>query len=243
LSLNKRAVAQPLAEKYTADISGLEERFGEILAGKVSAAPVAGAGTRWVNLGRACEILGVNESTVRRWADSGEIRCFRTPGGHRRFAEGDLYAMTEGGGRRSESELETAAVSRIRRQLHSTNKAGPASWYAQIEEEERDALRPLGRRLVELVGEYIARKGKRAQVEREVDEIGRRYGQILHERGMPLMRAVQAFTFFRRSLDETAKQLAERTSMSSEDAARAREDIAGLADRVLLGVTSAYDSN
>jgi excisionase family DNA binding protein len=243
VNLHKRELAQPLAEKYTADISGAEERFGEILAGKTVSTVAGGASTRWVNLGRACEILGVNESTVRRWADSGEIRCFRTPGGHRRFAEGDLYAMTESGGRRSEGELEAAAVSRIRRQLQSNNKAGPASWYAQIEEEERDALRPLGRRLVELVGEYIARKGKRAQVEEEVDSIGRRYGQILHERGMPLMRAVQAFTFFRRSLDETAKQLAERNSLSGEEAARAREDIAGLADRVLLGVTSAYDSN
>ena len=56
-----------------------------------------------------------------------------------------------------------------------------------------------------------------------------------------LMRAVEAFTFFRRSLDETAKQLAERTHMSAEEAARARAEIAGLADRVLLGVTSAYD--
>ncbi len=193
-----------------------------------------------MNLGRACEILGVNESTVRRWADSGEIRCFRTPGGHRRFAEGDLYAMTEGGNHaRPEHEIETAAVSRIRRQLHG--KSDAAAWYTSIEEQERDELRPLGRRLVELVGDYLSRRGRRAQVEQEVDEIGRRYGQILHERGTPLLRAVEAFTFFRRSLDETAKQLAERTHMSAEEAARARAEIAGLADRVLLGVTSAYD--
>ena len=201
----------------------------------------AESSTRWVNLGRACEILGVNESTVRRWADSGEIRCFRTPGGHRRFAEGDLFAMTEGGARRSEHALETAAVTRIRRQLQSGSKEA-ASWYAAIEDEERDALRPLGRRLVELVGDYIARRSRRGQVEREVDEIGRRYGEILHERATPLLRAVEAFTFFRRSLDETARQLAERTSMSAEEAARARADIAGLADRVLLGVTAAYDA-
>ena len=208
---------------------------------KANGASAASEATRWVNLSRACAILGVNESTVRRWADSGEIRCFRTPGGHRRFAEGDLYAMTEGGGRHADNELETAAVSRIRRQLHASTKGGATSWYSAIEAEERDALRPLGRRLVELVGDYISRRGRRTQVEQEVDEIGRRYGQILHERGMPLMRAVQAFTFFRRSLDETAKQLAERNSLSGEEAARAREDIAGLADRVLLGVTSAYD--
>lgn len=240
-----REVAPALPRKYTPDLAVADERFGEILAGEATGTGAdSGGATRWVNLGRACEILGVNESTVRRWADSGEIRCFRTPGGHRRFAEGDLYAMTEGGGaRRSESELETAAVSRIRRQLHGGNRAGAASWYTGIEEEERDALRPLGRRLVELVGDYISKRGRRAQIEGEVDDIGRRYGQILYERGMPLMRAVQAFTFFRRSLDETAKQLAERSSMGSEEAARAREDIAGLADRVLLGVTSAYDSH
>lgn len=194
-----------------------------------------------MNLGRACEILGVNESTVRRWADSGEIRCFRTPGGHRRFAEGDLYAMTERGAQRPEHELETAAVSRIRRQLQAGGSHA-AGWYSTIEEPERDELRPLGRRLVELVDDYLSRRGRRAQVEQEVDEIGRRYGQILHDRGTPLMRAVEAFTFFRRSLDETAKQLAERTQMSAEEAARARAEIAGLADRVLLGVTSAYDS-
>ncbi len=235
-------VAQAVSGKYTADLTAFDEHFGEILAGKANGtAASSGTATRWVNLSRACEILGVNESTVRRWADSGEIRCFRTPGGHRRFAEGDLYAMTESGGRRSEDELETAAVSRIRRQLHAGNKGGTTGWYSAIEEEERDALRPLGRRLVELVSDYISRRGRRGQVEQEVDEIGRRYGQILHERGMPLMRAVQAFTFFRRSLDETAKQLAERNRLSADEAARAREDIAGLADRVLLGVTSAYD--
>lgn len=197
--------------------------------------------TRWVNLARACEILGVNESTVRRWADSGEIRCFRTPGGHRRFAEGDLVALTEGQALpRPAHDIEAAAVTRIRRQLQSGGKDA-GTWYATIEEEERDELRPLGRRLVELVGEYIARRSRRAPLEREVDDIGRAYGQILHGRHTPLLRAVEAFTFFRRSLDETAKQLAERTNMSADDAARARADIAGLADRVLLGVTSAYD--
>jgi excisionase family DNA binding protein len=194
--------------------------------------------TRWVNLGRACEILGVNESTVRRWADRGEVRVFRTPGGHRRFAEADLMAMLEGGTPRKR-ELETAAVTRIRRQLHARSK--DAGWYRQIEADERDALRPLGRRLVELVDDYISHRGRRGDVEAEVDVIGQTYGRTLFERGTPLRQAVQAFTFFRRSLDETAKQLAERNRLSGDEAARAREDIAELADRVLLGVTSAYD--
>ncbi|MCA9851009.1 MAG: helix-turn-helix domain-containing protein, partial [Dehalococcoidia bacterium] len=115
--------------------------------------------SRWVSLARACEILGVNESTVRRWADSGEIQVFRTPGGHRRFDEAELQELVETGGRRPERTLESAALSRIRRQLHS-NKAD-ARWYRETDEDERDALRPLGRRLVEIVDDYIAKRGRR----------------------------------------------------------------------------------
>jgi excisionase family DNA binding protein len=127
---------------------------------------------RWVSLARACEILGVNESTVRRWADSGEINVFRTPGGHRRFAEEELLTLVESGGRRPERELENAAVSRIRRQLHSPHT--DAGWYREIEQAERDALRPLGRRLVEIVDDYLARRGRRPELEEEVSEIGAR---------------------------------------------------------------------
>jgi excisionase family DNA binding protein len=197
--------------------------------------------TRWVNLGRACEILGVNESTVRRWADAGQVRCFRTPGGHRRFAEADLVALTEGGGTDGH-ELQTAAVRRIRRRLHSSRDGD--SWYEDLQEDAREALRPLGRRLVELVEDYIStsRRPRRAEIEAEVDEIGQTYGDMLFERDTPLLQAVQGFTFFRRSLDDTAKQLAERNSLSVEEAGKAREVIAGLADRVLFGVIGAYDS-
>ena len=196
----------------------------------------ARSGPNWVNLGRACEILGVNQSTVRRWADSGQIRCFRTPGGHRRFAEEDLLTLTRGG---PGGDLGTAAVSQIRRKLNAGR--GGTGWYQEIEQSERDALRPLGRRLVELVGEYIAADRPRSEIETEVDEIGRHYGELLVERGTPLLRAMEAFTFFRRSLDETAKHMAERNRMDAGQAAEARERIGGLADRVLLGVSAAYD--
>ena len=193
---------------------------------------------RWVNMARACEVLGVNESTVRRWADAGQIRCFRTPGGHRRFSERELLDLVEGrsGGRR---ELEEAAVSRIRRELSSGR--GEAAWYERMASDERETLRPLGRRLAELVDDDIARRSPRAEIEREVDAIGERYGQLLFERGMPLSQAIEAFTFFRRSLDEAAKRLSERRRMGAAEAARAREQIAGLADRVLRGVSAAYD--
>lgn len=201
------------------------------LAGSVA------SGTRWVNLARACELLGVNESTVRRWADTGEIRCFRTPGGHRRFAEADLVAMTEQHAPAA-GPLEAAAVARIRRHLAADEQAD--GWLAAIENADRDALRPLGRELVTLVADALAGRRPPAQIERAVDALGRRYGEILLARRTPLVEAVEACTFFRRSLDETVKQLAARRQMTADQATRGRERIAMLADRVLLGVTIAY---
>lgn len=195
--------------------------------------------SRWVSLARACEILGVNESTVRRWADAGEIQMFRTPGGHRRFDEGDLVGLVERGGQQPARPMESAAVNRIRRQLHG-QQSEPA-WYRETDEDERDALRPLGRRLVQIVDDFIAKRGHRADLEREVEEIGRAYGGELLRRGMPLAQAVQAFTFFRRALDQTAKQLADRNRMAPEEAAASREQIALLADRVLLALTAVYE--
>ena len=35
-------------------------------------------------------MLQVDESTVRRWTDEGKLKCFRTPGGHRKFRAEDL---------------------------------------------------------------------------------------------------------------------------------------------------------
>ncbi|MDQ4019410.1 MAG: response regulator [Actinomycetota bacterium] len=47
----------------------------------------------WLTLGQAARYLGVAQSTVRKWSDSGRLPAFYTPGGHRRFRRGDLDAF------------------------------------------------------------------------------------------------------------------------------------------------------
>lgn len=41
------------------------------------------------------QMWNVSESTVKRWADSFGLRCYRTPGGHRRFRLEDIYEFQQ----------------------------------------------------------------------------------------------------------------------------------------------------
>jgi excisionase family DNA binding protein len=58
-------------------------------------APTEG-GLEWLTLGQAATYLGVAQSTVRKWSDSGRLPAFYTPGGHRRFRRGDLDSFLAG---------------------------------------------------------------------------------------------------------------------------------------------------
>ncbi|MEO6694472.1 MAG: cobalamin-dependent protein [Ignavibacteria bacterium] len=44
---------------------------------------------------KAADFLNVNESTVKRWADIGYLKCIKTPGGHRKFKIEDLQALAK----------------------------------------------------------------------------------------------------------------------------------------------------
>jgi excisionase family DNA binding protein len=196
---------------------------------------------RWVTLRRACEILGVDESTLRRWADTGRLRSYRTPGGHRRFSLVNLEAMVAGESRsRGSDEMERIATARIRRQLQRARQQDQG-WYASLTETNRSELRDLGRRLVEMVGEYLDKRTRRAGLLDEALEIGGRYGRVLQEAGLPLASAVGAYTGFRRTIDETTRQSAVRESLPLDEALAGIGQVHALGDQVLLGLAAAYE--
>lgn len=197
---------------------------------------------RWITLGQACKLLGVNESTLRRWADAGHVRSFRTPGGHRRFSEADLQGLMAGQGATARvpyTSLSQLALTRIRRRLQR-GKGQVAPWYARLPDEERERLRPLGRRLVSLVSEYLSKGSRRSRLLEEARDIGHEYGRELATDGLSLRDAVEAFTFFRKGLDDTVIELAQRSNLSAEEAVEVWELLSGLADQVLLAITEAY---
>jgi excisionase family DNA binding protein len=199
-----------------------------------------GGSSRWVSLRRACEILGVDDSTLRRWADSGRLRIYRTPGGHRRFSLSNLEEIVAGDARhRGSGEVERLTVARIRRQLQRARQEGD-SWYASLSEDDRQKLRDLGRRLVEMAGEYLDKHSRRSGLLDEALEIGGSYGRVLSEAGVPLPSAIGAYIGFRKTIDETTRQTTMRESLPVEEALNACAQVHALGDQVLLGITSAY---
>jgi excisionase family DNA binding protein len=200
------------------------------------------ASGRWVSLRRACEILGVDESTLRRWADSGRLRVYRTPGGHRRFALNDLEGMVAGDNRhRGSEEIERIAVAKIRRQLQRARQQ-EHGWYATLSDESRLGLRDLGRRLIEMAGEYLDKRTRRSGLLDEALELGEAYGRILIDAGLPLPSAVGAYIGFRKTMDETTRHTAIRESLPLDDALAAYGQVHALGDQVLLGITAAYEA-
>ncbi|HVP04763.1 MAG TPA: helix-turn-helix domain-containing protein [Dehalococcoidia bacterium] len=201
------------------------------------------AATRWITLGQACKLLGVNESTLRRWADAGHVRSFRTPGGHRRFSEDDLRVLMAGQMPASSepyNAISNMALARIRRRLQR-GKSQSAHWFSNLGEEDREMMRPLGRRLVALVSEYLAKGAKRANLMDEAKEIAREYGRILVRDGMSLRDAVEGFTFFRKTLDETAMEEAQKNELTTEKALELWELLTNLGDQVLISIAESYE--
>jgi len=193
-----------------------------------------------VTLQRACEVLGVDESTLRRWADAGRLRVYRTPGGHRRFSLANLEEMVAGDGHNSD-ELERLTVAKIRRQLQRVRQHGD-SWYAHLSEADRQRLRDLGRRLVEIVGEYLDKRSHRSALLDEALEIGGAYGRVLIDARLPLPSAVGAYIGFRKTMDETTRLAAKRESLPTEEALEACGQVHILGDEVLLGIAAAYEA-
>lgn len=197
--------------------------------------------SRWVSLRRACDILGVDESTLRRWADTGRLRVYRTPGGHRRFSLPDLESMVAGESRnRGAEEIERIAVAKIRRQLQRARQQEDG-WYTSLSESNRELLRDLGRRLVEMAGEYLDKRTRRSGLLEEAMELGEQYGRILIDAGLPLPSAVNAYIGFRKTMDETTRQTAIREGMPLDEALAAYGQVHALGDQVLLGLASAYE--
>lgn len=202
----------------------------------------------WLSLGQAGRMLGVSQSTVRRWADAGELRAFRTSGGHRRIRADDARRFLAASGQTAApldtDRISELALARARRRLSGRREREPRALEG-LDETARDRLRFTGRQLVDLSARFLSSRA-RPRPERFSDDarsIGGEYGRTLVAAEVSLTDAVGTFNSLRRSLEETAVQLASEAQLGADETVAAVESILGLADTVLEGMARVYEES
>ncbi|MCC7352301.1 MAG: helix-turn-helix domain-containing protein [Anaerolineae bacterium] len=198
----------------------------------------------WLNLGEASRFLGVHPTTLRVWADQGQVRAFRTPGGHRRFSRQDLqhFVTTRQSGEDiAPNGLAQHLFSHTRRELaHHPDVL--AIWQEHHDEAARDKQRESGRRLLGLTIQYMARERGRTAVVRDARGIGAAYGKDAALAGFPLAHTARIILFFRDSLNEAIQQRNKTGSETDAEELRLGRDLYYILDEVLVAALDAYES-
>jgi len=201
---------------------------------------------RWLSLGPASRIVGVDPDTLRRWADEGRIEVYITPGGHRRFDRRAIEALvlTRRPGSRPLASLGASPERLARAYRRSYAIDAAASHVAADDMDVRETYRRDGRRLVEALVAHLdadaADDAERTRSEAEatalVDDLARR----LAASGTSLTEAVGLFVAARRPFLDELTGLGRRRALDAARLAALYGDASGLLDRLLLRLIATY---
>lgn len=207
--------------------------------------PVGPPRNRWLSIDAACKMIGVDQSTMRRWSDNGKIPVFRTPGGHRRYAEDDLRAFLRGESRTrqrvSRQELTSMSMEGYARDY--VDEAAERPWYQAYDRDTLDAMRGLGRRMVELSIRYLSGRGNKETLLAESRVIGRQYGQHSAAAGLSTSQALEAFLFFRKPVFNAVNHYIEREHLNHDRSSTIMDELVTYMDEVLLTTIKAHEES
>ncbi|MEI7772565.1 MAG: helix-turn-helix domain-containing protein [Chloroflexales bacterium] len=198
-------------------------------------------GASHLSLSAASRMLGVHSTTLRRWADSGAMPVYITPGGHRRFARADIEALAA---RRPldkqaiSSTWASKALAVTRGELDDAH--GRPDWMSGLTEDDRAAWRRIGQQLMGVVLRYINSPQEDEGLLAEARLIGTDYARQALRASMPLTAALEAALFFRDSLVEAAMDMPEEAHLRPEASARLLRRISRVANEVHLAVAAGY---
>ena len=202
--------------------------------------------SRWLSLGPASRMVGVDPDTLRRWADEGRVEAYVTPGGHRRFDRRAIEALVAS--RRSATRPLTSLgasperMARAYQRRYARNAAGvPASAGAAA---DRERYRADGRRLVEALVAHLdadpadsaARERSEAEAGALVDDLAVRVAGS----GTSLTEAVGLFVTARQPFLAELSGLGRRRALDASRLAALFEQATGLLDRLLVRFVETY---
>ncbi len=198
----------------------------------------------WISLGPASRLMGVDLDTLRRWADDGRVRAYATPGGHRRFSQGDLERLTAGrrAVRRPLATLGATpgSVTRAYVRAYRSDKTPPA--LDGLEADARTALRSEGRRLVAVLLAYLdaTRSADRERWETEALDLIGATARRLREASATPSEVVAIYLRARQPFLGEIGALGRRRALDATQLAALFEQAVGLLDRLLLHLVETH---
>jgi excisionase family DNA binding protein len=200
-------------------------------------------GDEWLNLGEAAELLGVHPSTLRTWADRGDLPAHRTPGKHRRFRRADVEAWAAA---RVESRpfagqmIVENALGRTRMQMAEGRLSG-TEWYQRLDDARKREFREAGRRLLNMLLRFLGEEGEAALA--EAKDIGREYERLGREAGLSLSETVKVFLYFRDFLYDSVVDVYQASGQrAAREWAEMHRRIAAFTNTVLLALVEAHEA-
>jgi excisionase family DNA binding protein len=229
---------------YAEDSSAGEGGAGKSGASASSGAhPVPHKHTEWLTLKEASELLGIHFTTLRAWADRGEISVFRTPGGHRRFSLADLRRfLEERAGKAIVSDSESfmnALVGRVREEMARSGSEHMA-WRYALDDSTRDVRSRRGRELFALAISFVMKPQQRARILIDGRKLGEEYGREAAQSQVGLMDTGRAVQFFRSQLVNFLRSGGSAEGLDADDV-RVQQLVDQFIDEVLYAVLSGYE--
>lgn len=160
---------------------------------------------RWMTLGEASNFLGVDVSTLRAWADAGRIHAFRTPGGHRRFARGELDAFVSRKQPRGHVRL-SSLIGRSGAEWFQGRRGQQIRgerWYAAIDSRSAEALRRTCRQLMRALAGYVSGGPRQRMHLRAGERASQALGASVASLQLTPTAAIRAFLSFRELITRT----------------------------------------
>ena len=195
-----------------------------------------------ISIGEASHLLGVSEAALRQWTDEGKINAFITPGGHRRYSRVELRKFISShhkvlGIKDLVAGLESSAHQH--REIAQMS-LGHTTWYHQIGAESQSQLADLGRRLLKLIIRYVNEPSKRQEILEMIIGIGRDFGTVLAELGLPLTDSVTVFIQNRSSIMDTATRLLNKREAVTGPVMRVIPLVNQVMDRALVALVATH---
>src|SRR5204863_9684980 len=130
--------------------------------------------------------------TRETWADTGQSRSFRTPGGRRRFSEADVAEL--GAHAKPALSLLMHATVGHARIATSGGRLATESWYSRFDEVAKVRQRELGMQLVQMLVSFLSDDER--DWSGEIKQLGARYAELARGAGLSLADAMRAFHLF-----------------------------------------------